>query len=553
MTKTTKTTKTMDRAAMSLAGMVAVLACAAASRAQVGIVEPERPRDALRELQSEAVRSFDLDLERSYSFGWHGLSGRFSTHQTHSNRPVPAVLFGSKLSLTTISGDKSPYRDPTKLAAIYGATPPRSVDPRQVYGDQTQLHTLLLEAADQKVKRIVVLLLDGADWQVYAAAAIASGRKYDPKGYEHELDFFRFLPPGHTATRPLRSVASVITSPLGQGVAPGFDIDRGGQYPWSRQDAPYLAGNYKLGFDARVVHAVTDSASSATSIATGRKTLNGRIAMDRAGQPLQPLGRVLQQRGYVVATVTDVPFPHASPASFYASANARSEYEEIGRQMLGLGAYPGVDIVLGYGSGYVRADQTRYLALADLAAVKSSGKYEVVTGDDADPIASLVHAAQKVADARSRNVVGPTRLFGFFGDKSLDHAPYRTADGRYDPTLELAATGLPSAGERYTAATLSRMPSLQAMTLAAIEVIDATPEQPALLFVEAGLVDWALHANNLDNAVGEVLSAERSFFLLRDWITKSVGWDDAVLLVTSDHGHLLQVDIQAFEKAVTKR
>ncbi|MCB9880921.1 MAG: alkaline phosphatase [Planctomycetes bacterium] len=520
--------------------------------AQAGNEAPTTKGDVLRAIQEKSVRNFDVDEQRVYTFGWHGLSGRFSTHQTHSNRPVPAILFGAKASLDTISGKNSPYRDAQKLAGIFGATPPRTVDPAQVYGDQTQLHSLLLNAADAGAKRIVVLLMDGADWNAYAAAAIATKRAFDPQGYAHGLEFFQYVPPDHSSSHPLRSIASVITSPLGQGIAPGFDIALGGVFPWSPQDATYLAGNMKVGFDSKTAHAVTDSASSATSISTGRKTLNGRIGMDRAGNPIEPLGRVLQQRGYLVATVTDVPFGHASPGSFYASVPDRGQYEEIGRQMLGLSAYPGIDVVLGYGYGFVRSDKTRYLTDADLARVQRDGTYEVVTSASRDPVAELVRAAHRVVAARERGITKRSRLFGFFGDQALDHAPYRTADSKYDPTLELSAVGLPAPGETYDEGTLMRMPTLQAMTLAAIQVIDAEPERPALLFVEAGLVDWGLHANNLDNAIGEIESAEQAFCLLRDWIVKTVGWEDAVLLVTSDHGHLLQVDFAALKQAVDR-
>lgn len=520
----------------------------------VGVDATEKTQDAkradpMRALQEDAIRSYASKKSRPFSFGWHGLDGVFSTHQNHSNRPVPAVVLGAKASMDTITGKASPYRKSSALAKIYGARIPRTVHARHVYGDQTQLYGLLKNAVERGAKRVVVLLMDGADWHVYAGAAAATGRKVDTKGYEHDLAFFRYRPPGHGSDRPLRSVGAVVTSPLGS-MPPGFNLELGGQYPWSPQSGTYLAGDFRLGgYDAKTIHAVTDSASSATSISTGRKTLNARIGMDRARRALVPLGRELQKAGWTVATVTDVPFNHASPASFYASSEHREKYEEIGRQMLGIEKYDGLDVVLGYGFEYQYSATTRYLALSDLEQLGDETRYRIVTSAADNAGDALMRAASKVASARAEGSKLRARLFGFFGSAKLNHAPYRTTDGRYDPAPHLLA-GLPAAGESYDAATLARMPTLQQMTRAAIEVIDATPERSALLFVESGLVDWASHANNFDNVVGEVRSAEAAFEILAEWITRTAGWEDTVMLVTSDHGHLLQVDFAALQKLV---
>src|SRR5690606_9622314 len=105
-----------------------------------------------------------------------------------------------------------------------------------------------------------------------------------------------------------------------------------------------------------------------------RKTLNGRINVGADGEPFVPLGRTLQARGFSVAIVTDVPFDHATPAAVYANAESRGHYEQLGRQMLGLGRFAGADVVLGYGHGHGR---TSYLAAADLARVAAEGRYRV--------------------------------------------------------------------------------------------------------------------------------------------------------------------------------
>ena len=80
------------------------------------------------------------------------------------------------------------------------------------------------------------------------------------------------------------------------------------------------------------------------------------------------------------------------------------------------------------------------------------------------------------------------------------------------------------------------------MTDAALTVLGAKPDQPFALFIEAGDVDFALHANNLDNAIGAIYSGEEAVRTVIRWVESHSNWDDSVLIVSSDHGHYLVVD-----------
>ena len=55
--------------------------------------------------------------------------------------------------------------------------------------------------------------------------------------------------------------------------------------------------------------------------------------------------------------------------------------------------------------------------------------------------------------------------------------------------------------------------------------------------IEAGDVDWANHGNNIDNAIGAVLSGEEAFTVVTDWAEKNDRWKDTVIVLTADHGH----------------
>ena len=101
---------------------------------------------------------------------------------------------------------------------------------------------------------------------------------------------------------------------------------------------------------------------------------------------------------------------------------------------------------------------------------------------------------------------------------------------------------MPDQAEFYTPADRVEQPTLAQMTEAALTVLARRPEQPFALFIEAGDVDFALHANNLDNAVGAVYSGEDAVRAVIRWVEKNSNWDDSLLLVSSDHGHYLVLD-----------
>ena len=66
--------------------------------------------------------------------------------------------------------------------------------------------------------------------------------------------------------------------------------------------------------------------------------------------------------------------------------------------------------------------------------------------------------------------------------------------------------------------------------------------QPFILFVEPGDVDFALHANNLDNAIGAIFSGEEAVRTVVRWVETHSNWNESVMIVSSDHGHYLVVD-----------
>ena len=176
--------------------------------------------------------------------------------------------------------------------------------------------------------------------------------------------------------------------------------------------------------------------------------------------------------------------------------------------------------------------QNRYIADKDKESidVKNCGKYVVVqTTPNVNGGRSVMAAAEQAAR-------GGHRLFGFYGT-NVSHLPFRTADGHFDP-----ANGISGKAETYSAADRDENPTLADMTRAALTVLSAEKERPFALFVEAGDVDFGLHDNNLDTAVGAVFSGEDAVKAIITWVETHSNWDESVLIVTADHGHYLVLD-----------
>jgi alkaline phosphatase len=268
----------------------------------------------------------------------------------------------------------------------------------------------------------------------------------------------------------------------------------------------------------------------------------------------------VQERGWKVGTVTNVPFNHASPAAMYAQNVHRDDYQDIARAMVGkpgviqevrhVPLRPGLDVVLGTGFGVLinpssLARQGRngilgslFVTDADLAAidVRNGGRYIVVHTE------SGTNGSHAVKRAAHQAVKQSARLFGIFRRDGLDHLPFQTADGCYDPAPSLTSDGALCPAEWYTPADRIEQPTQAQMTDAALTVLDAGLNHPFALFIEAGDVDFALHANNLDNAIGAVYSGEEAVRTVIRWVKSHSNWDDSVLIVSADHGHYLVLD-----------
>jgi alkaline phosphatase len=311
----------------------------------------------------------------------------------------------------------------------------------------------------------------------------------------------------------------------------------------------------------RVAHGVTDSAPSAGEFFSGVKSYNTSINVTPDNRFVPTLFNQIQaELGWKVGVVTSVGISDASPAAVYAHNVDRDDSQDLTRELLGqesivqqLGKnprLPGLDVLIG--TGYGEESSAKNLSRSQGANAETGNPFLAPSTRKAIDVANGgkyvvaettagVNGVEVLEKATREAIERKSRLFGFFGTRE-SHLPFRTTDGRYDPVTGRTSDGKSVPIQKYTEAHLNENPKLADMTRSAIQVLSADPTKSFALFVEAGDVDWALHGNNLDNAIGCVLSGEEAVRVVIDWVEKNSNWDDSALIVTADHGHYLVVD-----------
>lgn len=79
---------------------------------------------------------------------------------------------------------------------------------------------------------------------------------------------------------------------------------------------------------------ITDSAAGATAFASGIKSYNGAIGVDKDTQAVETILEILSQKGLSTGVVSTSSITHATPASFFAHTKSRRMHDEIARQLM---------------------------------------------------------------------------------------------------------------------------------------------------------------------------------------------------------------------------
>lgn len=266
----------------------------------------------------------------------------------------------------------------------------------------------------------------------------------------------------------------------------------------------------------------TDSAAAATAMATGIKTYDAGIGVDKYKNPVGNVFEAAEAIGKSTGVVTTVEFSHATPAGFVAHNVSRDDYTGIAQEMI---LQSKVDVIMGAGNPWFNNDgqpiatpntykyvggQTTWDAL-----VAGTVKHDV-DGDGVEEAATLIQDQAQFQALMS----GPTpeRVVG------VAHAY---------TTMQQARSGNAMA-DAYAVPLNEGVPTLTEMALAAINVLDNDPDGFAVM-IEGGAIDWAAHSNQPGRIIEEQIDFDQAVEAVVNWVETNSNWGETLLIITGDH------------------
>ncbi len=229
-----------------------------------------------------------------------------------------------------------------------------------------------------------------------------------------------------------------------------------------------------------------DSASTATSIATGHKTWSGSINVSEDfSQKYETIAEQLKaQKNYKIGILSSVNLNHATPAAFYAHQASRNSYYEIGEELIAsnFDYFAGGDLLKPTGADQDKENLYDLAEDAGYKIIKTQAEAEKLTAADGKAIVIDEHLAD--SDAMAYELDRP--------------------DGQW---------------------------SLADYVEKGIEVLDN--DNGFFMMVEGGKIDWACHANDAASTIADTIA-------LDDAVGKAVDFynehpEETLILVTGDH------------------
>lgn len=238
-------------------------------------------------------------------------------------------------------------------------------------------------------------------------------------------------------------------------------------------------------------NSITDSSAAGTVLASGSKTVNGRLGLDDRGKHHITIAEYLRDMGYSVGIMTSVSIDHATPGAFYAAVKSRNEYYTIGQQL----AASKFDFFAGASflkpNGKDKNDQNLY----DLC---SAAGYTFVHGQEE----YLAHGKELDRVILIQKHEGVDKNAG--------------SEGRIPYAIDNVDGAL----------------TLPQITSDAIDFL-SSKGKPFFMMVEGGQIDWACHGNDAATVIGEVLEFDKSIALAYEFYQKHP--DETLIVVTADH------------------
>lgn len=229
---------------------------------------------------------------------------------------------------------------------------------------------------------------------------------------------------------------------------------------------------------------VTDSAASATTLASGHKTYNGAIGVDADEKPVKSMMEYARENGYLTAAIATTRVTHATPASFFTHVPQRNMEAEIADQFATQnedGEWK-FDLLLGSGKRFfVREGDDDNEAVDHFEHFRQGGMRTVESLE-------ALQTQQRLP------------LIGLFHDDSF---PFVIDDEK-------------------------RLRTLTEQGLRLLENAD----QPYVLVIEASMIDWCGHGNDIGCAMNEMADLDDMLDFLIPHVEEQ---GDTALVLTADH------------------
>ena len=255
------------------------------------------------------------------------------------------------------------------------------------------------------------------------------------------------------------------------------------QFPYATMATTFSATN-----------GVTDSAAAGTALATGSKTKNGALGVQKdLTTEVSSVATWAKANGQRVGVSTSVSIDHATPAAFYAHQGSRSSYYNIG-----------LDLIEANFDFYAASD---FLDPNNTRAKdgKTCESLYTLTQKAGFTLARGYKDYQKKAKKAEKMI-----LFQSEAASAKDNSSIPYAIDRKKGDLSLAD-----------------------ITRAGINFLSKNNNQGFFLMVEGGKIDWAAHSNDGATVMTEIQDLDEAVKVAYEFYEQHP--DETLIVVTADH------------------
>jgi alkaline phosphatase len=255
---------------------------------------------------------------------------------------------------------------------------------------------------------------------------------------------------------------------------------------------------------------VTDSAASATQLATGKFAGAEMLGLDKDGNTQENIIEKARRLGKATGLVSDTRITHATPAAFASHQTHRSHENSIPEDLLATGA----DVMLSGGLSYwipEQANDKKSLVHQQLA--RATGNSIEIKSSRKDAKNLLNVAQQKgytLAFNNEQLQKSNGKTLGLFADSGMQNGIVET---------------------HFKEDAKREQPTLKDMSAQALKILDRN-ERGFFLMIEAGQIDWASHRNDTGLLLHEMLRFNDTLNTVLDWAANR---QDTLIIVTADH------------------